>query len=340
MTHSVVIPLFNKAEYITETLHSLMMQTKQPDELIVVDDASTDGSLLIAKDYLHQHAGSFGHCRIEVIELAENGGPGHARNIGMAHASGELISFLDADDLYHPHLLSVADSIFSTEELDLLILGLKFIPGGESYPDTDELARYLQPLKNNLYLLKDPLKAVTSPHFILGVGSNVITKSKWIRPVQYHVQSSLNEGIDFWYRVLKNIHAQITGKIGLLTGDLLSVREVKGSLSRKSYTHFREIALPPVIERYKKSKDINDRLLMGMIGKRWYMHSISSLQSARQRALFVLYHFSLLPQYVGYIILRRLSQNSNSTTHDILLVNGVRSVHVHDREHHHKHTNN
>jgi glycosyltransferase involved in cell wall biosynthesis len=337
MTHSVVIPLFNKAEYITETLHSLMMQTKLPDELIIVDDASTDGSLLIAKDYLHQHTGSFRHCSIRVIELTENGGPGNARNIGVSHASGELISFLDADDLYHPHLLSVANHIFSTEELDLLVLGMKFIPGGESYPDTVALARYLQPVKENLYLLKEPLKTVTSPHFILGVGSNVITKSKWIRPVQYHVQSSLNEGIDFWYRVLKNIH---TGKIGLLTGDLLSVREVKGSLSRKSYTHFREIVLPPVISRYKKSKDINDRLLMGMIGKRWYMHSLFSLQSARQRALFVLYHFLLLPQYVGYIILRRLSQNSNSTTHDILLVNGMRSVHVHDREHHHKRINN
>jgi glycosyltransferase involved in cell wall biosynthesis len=317
MTHSVVIPLFNKAEYVTETLHSLMMQTKQPDELIIVDDASTDGSLFVAKDYLRQYADLFGHCRIEVIELTENGGPGHARNIGMARASGELISFLDADDLYHPHLLSVADRMFSTEQLDLLVLGIKFIPGGEIYPDTDALVRYLQPIKENLYLLKDSLKAVTSPHFILGVGSNVITKSKWIRPVQYHVQSSLNEGIDFWYRVLKNIHAETTGKIGLLTGDLLSVREVKGSLSRKSYMHFREISLPPVIERYKKSKDINDRLLMGMIGKRWYMHSLFSLQSARQKALFVLYHFSLLPQYVGYIILRRLSQNPKpNSLHD------------------------
>jgi glycosyltransferase involved in cell wall biosynthesis len=317
MTHSVVIPLFNKAEYITGTLHSLMMQTKQPDELIIVDDASTDSSLFIAKDYLHQYADLFGHCRIEVIELTENRGPGHARNIGMAHASGELISFLDADDLYHPHLLSVADSIFSTEQLDLLVLGMKFIPGGESYPDTGALASYLQSLKENLYLLKEPLKAVTSPHFILGVGSNVITKSKWIRPVQYHVQSSLNEGIDFWYRVLKNILSETTGKIGLLTGDLLSVREVKGSLSRKTYKHFREIALPPVIERYKKSTDINDRLLMGMIGKRWYMHSISSLQSARQRALFVLYHSSLLPKYVGYIILRRLAQNTkHNASHD------------------------
>ncbi|MDB5128240.1 glycosyltransferase family 2 protein [Mucilaginibacter sp.] len=317
MTHSVVIPLFNKAEYITETLHSLMMQTKQPDELIIVDDASTDGSLFVAKDYLREYADSFGHCRIEVIELTENSGPGHARNIGMARASGELISFLDADDLYHPHLLSVADRMFSTEQLDLLVLGMKFIPGGEIYPDTDALLRYLQPLGKNLYLLKDPLKAVTSPHFILGVGSNVITKSKWIRPIQYHVKSSLNEGIDFWYRVLKNIHAETTGKIGLLTGDLLRVREVKGSLSRKSYTHFREIPLPPVIERYKKSNDINDRLLMGMIGKRWYMHSIFSLQSARQKALFVLYHSSLLPQYVGYIILRRLSQNpKHNTLHD------------------------
>jgi glycosyltransferase involved in cell wall biosynthesis len=307
MTHSVVIPLFNKAAYITETLQSLMMQTKQPDELIIVDDASTDDSLLIAKDYLSRYAVAFGHCRMQVIELKENRGPGHARNTGMAHASGDLISFLDADDLYDPNLLFMADSMFRLEKLHLLVLGMAFIPGGEVYPDTGALSKYLQPLRKDLYRIKDPLRAVTSPHFILGVGSNVIVKRKWIQAVNYHVGSSLNEGIDFWYRVLKNICMNANAKVGLLMGSLLNVREVKGSLSRRTYTHFKEIALPPLITRYKSSYDINDRLLMGMIGKRWYMHSFNSLGSVKQRSLFVLHHAALLPKYISYTILKRLS---------------------------------
>lgn len=307
MTHAIVIPLFNKAGYIADTLQSLLLQTKLPDELIIVDDVSTDGSLTIATAFLADNAAVFKDCRIEIIPLQENKGPGNARNIGILSTTSELISFLDADDLYHPHLLEVANTAFEEQALDFLVLNMIFLPGEEVYPDLQALKKYLDPVSDNLYLLKNPLKAVTSPHFIMGVGSNVITRRKWITSTQYSTSSYLNEGIDFWYRVLKHILSKTPGKIALLTGNYLHVTEVTGSLSRKTYAHFKDIGLPPIISRYKNSWDLHDWLLMGMIGKRWYTYSIQSLESTKQKIFFICYYSYLLPGYIGYSVLRLLS---------------------------------
>lgn len=72
MKHAIIIPLFNKAAYITHTLNSLIRQSKLPDELIIVDDLSTDNSLSLVYDFLRDHILAFGNCRIQVIERTEN----------------------------------------------------------------------------------------------------------------------------------------------------------------------------------------------------------------------------------------------------------------------------
>ncbi|NTE04788.1 glycosyltransferase family 2 protein [Agrobacterium tumefaciens] len=304
MTHAIIIPLFNKAGYIAQTLQSLLRQHKMPEELIIVDDASTDQSLSITHEFLRNHAAEFGHCSIKVIELSENKGPGNARNIGFAASSCELISFLDADDEYHPNLLEIAAEAFNKHQLDFMVLDISFMPGREIYPDVESLKKYLEPIATDLYLIKDPLRAVSSPHFIMGVGSNVITKRKWIAAHQYIAEAQLNEGIDFWYRVLKGIMNSVPGKIALQTGGYLHVNEVPGSLSRKNYTHFKQIELPPVISRYINSKDKHDRLLMGMIGERWCKHALQNLTSNHQKMCFVWHHRHFLTPYLGYLFLK------------------------------------
>lgn len=305
MTHAIIIPLFNKAAYITQTLNSLIRQSKLPDELVIVDDLSTDDSLSIVNDYLRNHILAFGNCRIQVIELTENKGPGNARNIGFAATNCELVSFLDADDEYHPRLLEVAAHAFEVHQLDFMVLNIAFMPGNNIYPDLEPLKKYLQPLDVDLFLIKDPLMAVSAPHFIMGVGSNVITRSKWIAANRYEAEVQLNEGIDFWYRVLKSILKEVPGKIVLQTGAYLYVNEVPGSLSRKKYSHFKQIELPPIISRYINSKDKYDRLLMGMIGERWYKHALQNLSSNSQKIKFLWHYRSYLTKYIGYLLIKR-----------------------------------
>src|SRR5215212_5269413 len=94
---SVVIPAYNVAPYIPETLNSVFAQTFTEFEVIVVDDGSPDGEELerALKPYLD---------RVRYVRQ-ENRGAGAARNRGVREARGEFIAFLDSDDLWMPEYL-------------------------------------------------------------------------------------------------------------------------------------------------------------------------------------------------------------------------------------------
>ena len=94
---SVVIPLYNAADYIGETLDSVAAQTTPPAEVIVVDDGSSDDGATVAAGH---------RLRPRVIQQP-NGGPAKARNTAIAASSAELIAFLDSDDLWQPNKLQV-----------------------------------------------------------------------------------------------------------------------------------------------------------------------------------------------------------------------------------------
>jgi glycosyltransferase involved in cell wall biosynthesis len=99
MSISVVIPCHNNAAHLAETLASVRAQTRKPLEVIVVDDASTDNSAAeVAK---------FAEARL--LGLVRNSGVSLARNTGLFAARGEMVAWLDADDIWEPdHLATVA----------------------------------------------------------------------------------------------------------------------------------------------------------------------------------------------------------------------------------------
>ncbi|WP_428074354.1 glycosyltransferase [Candidatus Avelusimicrobium aviculae] len=90
---SVIIPVYNVAEYLRECLDSVINQTLKEIEIICVDDGSTDNSLEILKEYAAKDK------RITVISR-ENKGVGFSRNEGIQNAKGEFIAFMDPDDFY------------------------------------------------------------------------------------------------------------------------------------------------------------------------------------------------------------------------------------------------
>jgi len=98
MDFSIVIPLYNKAEYITKTLRSVMMQTYPRFEVLVVDDGSTDKSLEVVRSLSQEDA------RIKVITQS-NQGVSSARNTGIRAAQYELIALLDGDDWWDTRYL-------------------------------------------------------------------------------------------------------------------------------------------------------------------------------------------------------------------------------------------
>ena len=96
-TISVVIPCYNGAEFLPAAVASVRAQTHPVHEIIVVDDHSTDDSLVVA-----------GRLGVTVLCTPRNGGAGPARNVGMLHATGDVVAFLDCDDEWDAgHLATV-----------------------------------------------------------------------------------------------------------------------------------------------------------------------------------------------------------------------------------------
>ncbi len=94
---SIIMPCYNAEQYIRDSINSVLNQTHQCFELIIVDDLSTDNSINIIN--------SFADSRIKLIQLTKNGGAGIARNTGIEAAQGRFIAFLDSDDLWRPNKL-------------------------------------------------------------------------------------------------------------------------------------------------------------------------------------------------------------------------------------------
>src|SRR5207245_10700422 len=87
---SAIIPVFNGERYLAEAIESVLAQTSPASEIVVVDDGSTDGS--------GAGAGRFGSAARLVF--GGHAGAGAARNRGVAESTGELLAFLDADDIW------------------------------------------------------------------------------------------------------------------------------------------------------------------------------------------------------------------------------------------------
>jgi glycosyltransferase involved in cell wall biosynthesis len=140
---SVIVPVFNGEPYLAEAVESLLGQTRAPDEVIVVDDGSTDGSSRVAAQFGAQ---------VTVINQA-NAGRSAARNAGIDRASGDVLAFLDADDRWEPTKLErQLEHLRAKPHLTGVLTGLRRFGGGPGIDGpvaehwTDESLTRLRPL--------------------------------------------------------------------------------------------------------------------------------------------------------------------------------------------------
>ena len=94
-TLAIIITNYNKGPFIGKAIESVLMQTRKPDEIIVIDDASTDGSYRIVAEYASRFPSL-----VKAILLPENKGVQYARNKGLEVANSSYVCFLDGDDTY------------------------------------------------------------------------------------------------------------------------------------------------------------------------------------------------------------------------------------------------
>lgn len=189
---SAVIPLYNKVGLIARALDSILAQTVRPEEIIVIDDGSTDGSGEVVKNYIDPS--------IKLIRQ-ENQGESAARNRGIKESKGELIAFLDADDEWKPSFLMTihglivkypAAGIYGTayeivdENGEKCISNFKYLPGSliDGY-----IRNYTQLIFDN--------------NFVYPINSSSAVIPKYIfNDIGYFAEEERSyEDLDLWFRI-------------------------------------------------------------------------------------------------------------------------------------------
>jgi glycosyltransferase involved in cell wall biosynthesis len=116
---SVVIPMYNAARFVLQTLKSLLYQTMTDFEVVVIDDCSTDNSIEIVKNFADRFFNR--GINISLTKFPENSGaPGLVRNVGIQLARGKYISFLDSDDLYTTTALEELSTLAEKYKADIV----------------------------------------------------------------------------------------------------------------------------------------------------------------------------------------------------------------------------
>lgn len=124
MKFSIIIPVYNVEKYLPKCLDSVINQTNQDFEVIVVNDGTPDNSQKIIDEYLERYPD-----KIKGF-IKENGGLSDARNYGISKASGEYIIFLDSDDYIDEHLLEKLDEKIK-EDCELDVIGYNLVDVSE-----------------------------------------------------------------------------------------------------------------------------------------------------------------------------------------------------------------
>ena len=112
MKYSFIVPVYNVAEYIEDSVHSILKQNYGDFEVILVDDGSTDGSGDLCRRY------SQADSRVKCINK-KNEGVTIARQTGVEAASGKYLIFVDGDDRVSENLLAEVDSVLSQQDFDI-----------------------------------------------------------------------------------------------------------------------------------------------------------------------------------------------------------------------------
>lgn len=115
---SVIVPVYNAELYLEQSIESVLEQSYRDFELILINDCSKDNSKLICENYAQRDK------RIKVVDLKKNGGAGNARNIGIQHAKGQYITFMDSDDVIDKELYKNANDLVRRYNLDMVVWGM------------------------------------------------------------------------------------------------------------------------------------------------------------------------------------------------------------------------
>ncbi|MBE6677737.1 MAG: glycosyltransferase [Ruminococcaceae bacterium] len=196
---SIIIPVYNKARYLSTILEQIKNQSFKDFECILVDDGSTDGSSDICDSFTKQD------CRFKVIHK-DNAGVSAARNTGLDIACGDYITFIDADDEIENAYLEVLYAPTVKTGADMVVGGCK-----KFWDNSDRNIDVLCPFEG-LIDINDVFKSFAEVQYksgIYGVCCNKLLSAKIIENIRFNPKIRLAEDLEFYLTVyprLSNIY--------------------------------------------------------------------------------------------------------------------------------------
>lgn len=220
---SVIVPAYNRADLIVDTLESVWQQTYRPIELIVVDDGSTDNTRDRVVEWAdnHDHLPDFG---IRYLRQ-ENKGANAARNLGIQHSGGELVAFIDSDDRWLTDKLEKQVPLFFDDpEVGSVYCGLGWIDLASGNKTSDERRLYQEGWLLSKLLVHD----ITA-----GTPCYVIKKECFDKVGFFDVSLPARQDWDMWIRLSTEYKIACVHEVlvyaGKHTGERLS-SDAKGSI--------------------------------------------------------------------------------------------------------------
>ncbi|WP_242155302.1 glycosyltransferase family 2 protein [Aestuariivivens sediminis] len=239
---SIVIPLFNKVDYIYDTLTSVLNQSFQDFEVIIVNDASTDGSIDIVK--------SFKDPRIKIYEQ-ENQGASVARNYGIEQAESDFIALIDADDIWYQ------------DHLEELIKLINTFPESGLFCNNYEIKRsdqVITPAKFNFKYYGDCL--IIEDYFkssiinsVAWTSSSCFKKEIFNEIGRFDINLRTGQDIDLWIRIALKFEVAFNPKTTVLYHNFDRL-----SLSNSKYNNQRYYLISKFTEEEKSNPSLKTYL--------------------------------------------------------------------------------
>lgn len=225
---SVIVPVYNVKPYLKECVDSILRQTYENLEIILVDDGSTDGSENLCDEYIKTD------WRVKVIHK-ENGGLSDARNLGMAEARGEILSFVDSDDYISEFFYEIMLTVMNENDCDIVALE----SGIDFWDESGARANLISDIDEYSYEIYPAVKVLERMFYQqIATGAPFkIYKKEVFNGIQFP-KGYLYEDVATTYKPFLNAY-----KAGIVKADIYAYRKRNTSIIRQPFSEDKMIVL-------------------------------------------------------------------------------------------------
>lgn len=270
---SVIIPNYNKEKYIGKCIESILAQSLLPDEIIVVDDCSSDRSREIVEEISRINP------MVKLVALEKNGGVSNARNIGAQTALSNYITFIDSDDYYYSRdkLKNEMNTIrmFSEQGREHVIAYSALVR-----VDIDNKLIESASLRKSWYVYGNAYRTFLSRSKVQSIPRDFCMKKGDFDSVGgYSYPHNFYEDFDLLIRLSKRCEFQFTGEYGT------AYRMTPDGLSKKPH-ELHQVEVNTIIDSYMSKEPFWVRMQLIIMNKWWKIISRMLLIQERQKGYF------------------------------------------------------